>query len=162
MNLMGAIILSPEMWRYWRDDMDREVLFRGKRMDNGEWVEGWYCPKKTGHYEGDRFVEEMQSVIIASMTGGGYQYAVVDPKTVCQYTGLADRNGRKIFEGDISAIPYSKKQGLPAEVRYNVRSGAYEIRRNGYRPISLADADEWCEVVGNAFDNPELLEGGAE
>lgn len=72
----------------------REILFRGKRADNGKWVEGSYCPKKTGHYTDFGFVEKMQDLIIAEMSDGGYRYAVVIPETVCQYTGLTDKNGR--------------------------------------------------------------------
>ena len=143
--------------------MDREILFRGKRMDNGKWVEGWYCPKKTGHYEGDRFVEEMQSVIIASMTGGGYQYAVVDPRTVCQYTGLTDKNGKR-FEGDIfqaSDGDYIQRYIITWNEDYLEWSAECIGDPDGTLPLSEFRVGE-IEVIGNIFDNPALLEGGAE
>ena len=147
--------------------MDREVLFRGKRMDNGKWVEGWYCPKKTGHYEGDRFVEEVQSIIIASMTGGGYQYAVVDPRTVCQHTGLTDKNGKQIFEGDI--IRYNDEvigKEKVDEVEYNETHAAFCRLHKSKMGLQYLWLDEVVanksEVVGNIFDNPDFLEGGAE
>lgn len=147
--------------------MDREILFRGKRMDNGKWVEGWYCPKKTGHYEGDSFVEEMQSVIIASMTGGGYQYAVVDPRTVCQYTGLTDRNGKKIFVGDIVEDKHGNLYKAFWQENYYqfsficIKSKNNFLKDAKWALWSLSKNDE-LSFCGNIFDNPALLEGGAE
>jgi len=142
--------------------MDREVLFRGKRMDNGKWVEGWYCPKKTGHHEGDRFVEEMQSIIIASMTGGGYQYAVVDPKTVCQYVGYTDLRKQKAFEHD---IVFYEDGGCYGHIVF--KDGQFLIEWQESRPDLRSDIHFWfterrIHIIGNIFDNPALLEGGAE
>ena len=135
--------------------MAREILFRGKRIDNGKMVEGSYCPKKAGNYEGDRFVEEIQHLIIVNMNGGGYQYAEVDPETVCQYTGLTDKNGRKIFEGDIVkdsscdlyTVNWSDENGM-----YEVRQ--YDCSMENFETFFACD----CEVIGNIFDNPELME----
>ena len=157
-----------------------EVLFKAKRIDNGEWVEGFYVqlPKPslgaaiiTG---GDLCAKDVADYIIVNKSkqhssfSNAYPLEVieceqyeVDPETICQYTGLTDKAGKKIFEGDIASIPYSKKQGLPAEVRYMTREAMFCIGRIGYAPICLDDADTWCEIIGNVFDNPELL-GGAE
>ena len=149
--------------------INREILFRGKRIDNGKMVEGSYCPKKTGHYEGVKFVEEMQHLIIVDMNGGGYQYAEVDSETVCQYTGLTDKNGRKIFEGDIvkyhfgedvAPIKFGSYQSC-FDSQHTEHCGFYvdwKTKRNfrkdlGYW-VHMVDA----EIVGNIFDNPELLE----
>lgn len=161
--------------------MAREILFRGKRIDNGKMVEGSYCPKKAGNYEGDRFVEEIQHLIIVNMNGGGYQYAEVDPETVFQYTGLTDKNGRKIFEGDIVKLV------LPdGEIRYFKVSIKSVVRKvlchpdfddefskveitgvvfewNGYELFPCIDTYgvpdyRMMEVIGNIFDNPELME----
>lgn len=152
--------------------MARDILFRGKRTDNGRWVEGWYCQKKTGHYEGDRFVEEMQSIIIASMTGGGYQYAVADPGTICQYTGKHDRNGRRIFEGDIVRDIFNAS--VVGVVRYGEYRNTFNDEYGGHVGFYI----EWkekrdllrkdlvylknSEFTGNIFDNPELVKGGVE
>lgn len=119
----------------------REILFRGKQIDIGEWVEGDLQHAPSG----------------AMAISACNDFSMVDPETVGQYTGLTDRNGRKIFEGDIVMIPYSKKPGLPAEVHYSHVDAGFYIRRHGYTGISLEDSRRWCEVIGNIFDNPELI-----
>ena len=143
--------------------MAREILFRGKRIDNGKMVEGSYCPKKAGNYEGDRFVEEIQHLIIVNMNGGGYQYAEVDPETVCQYTGLTDKNGRKIFEGDIVAyVDMTSTENGYAEMDC-VGEVVWDKEEACFHVTERISAESWevlqeCNVTGNIFDNPELME----
>ena len=124
----------------------REILFRGQRFD-GVWFEGYFFAKP---------ILEKYFIII-----GEDQY-MVKPETVGQYTGLTDKNGLKIFEGDIVTIPDSKKMGLPALIRYDYVRATFEVSRSGYNPLSLIDAREFYEVIGNIHDNPELLKEGGE
>lgn len=130
----------------------REILFRGKRIDADIWVYGYYVRCRGRHYilpvyDSDHGFDERYS-----------EWIEVVPETVCQYTGLSDRNGKRIFEGDIVAIPGSNKKGLPAEVRYMERDGGFRIERVGYVPIILNEVQYWGEVIGNIFDNPYLIE----
>lgn len=131
----------------------REILFRGKRVDSGEWVEGnlitsaaypdraWISESKTF------FDRELQNVGIVE----------VDARTVCEYTGLQDKNGKKIFEGDIvKYIPID--QGEIGVYYYYIAFEDGYFRIGGTDEyISKIYSDEW-EVVGNIHDNPELLE----
>ena len=146
--------------------MGREILFRGKRTDNGKMVEGSYCPKKGGHYESDKFVEEIQHLIIVNMNDGGYQYAEVYPETVCQYTGTPDKRRRKIFEGDIVRRKLFEEYIIGEVVWQDIGvCGFYLKCGNKYYPIGKDEYVEMSrcdEVIGNIFDNPELLKGDSK
>lgn len=132
----------------------REILFRGKRTDNGEWVDGFYTRVADVHY--------ILSGIFDSLTNGiintrGYK---VIPETVCQFTGLCDKNGRKVFEGDIV-------EGNSEFFTYTHPYGKV-VYDGGQYLISFDDVLEdieclgaWAndvEIIGNIYDNPELLE----
>lgn len=122
----------------------REILFRGKRVDNGEWISGDLITTP--------FIrnETQQNIIyILDITKADYDcfedltedngIFEVNPETVCQYTGLTDKNGRKIFEGDC----LGHKQNV---VEY--LSGSFVV--SGDRPLSMMA--KYNEVVGNIFD----------
>lgn len=163
----------------------REILFRGKRVDNGEWVVGNLIYRR---------IWETDICVIRVFDSGFDNYEEYDviPETVGQYTGLTDKNGKKIFEGDIVKTqerydrPYSKNRKSKRHigvVEYQIHSGSgFHNSKTGKWDRYMEYAAEWivkvqdygkftygswgdfwdCEVIGNIHDNPELLKGGAE
>lgn len=140
----------------------RDILFRGKRTDNGEWVYGYYT--KARYY-----LNEKEMHVIFAPDGEAFprcefsDYEEVDPETVCQFTGLYDKNGRKIFEGDIVNFYNDDGEFSPYEVRW--QDSGFSVLMNG-NPDLFDVLDDFfsrrCEVIGNIYDNPELLKGGNE
>lgn len=129
--------------------MNREILFRGKRLDNGEWVEGFYMPRPN--------LNKIYIVSIATTL-----WNEVDPATVGQFTGLTDKNGKRIFEGDICR---NTKTGEIVSVKWHGTMAGYvwhkrEEKSYLYSFGELFRAYDKCEVIGNIHDNPELLERG--
>ncbi len=129
--------------------MEREILFRGKRIDNGEWIYGGFArdvPYMCRLSENDN-----GKVFIVT----GFENYIVDSSTVCQYIGLKDRNGIKIFEGDVLKLTFS---GAIGEIICNIN---YFFRINAFgklRDISITDYNsKHIEVLGNIYDNPELI-----
>ena len=168
--------------------MNREILFRGKRTDNGEWIEGYYVPCSFGSWP-------CRPAIVnkADIENGEWHYEEVDPSTVCQYTGLTDRNGKKIFEGDIlrqkTTDKFKQYNDFEWERYGIVRFGEHDFRpdyagysticfyvesiksvainplnhaiggmSNGINQYYALDENYPYEVIGNIFDHPELLE----
>ena len=155
----------------------REILFRGKRKDNGEWVEG--IPIKT--HIGTFIVFEENPHYCGQY---GYmeicELAMVDPATVGQYTGLKDMNGKWIFEGDVVRIVRAEWgfDGMTTDYRTELGAIAYDnwgmiglvvdkykgtpVWSDFFQVCALTDrVYDWSfEVIGNIHDNPELLEGG--
>ena len=118
----------------------REILFRGKRVDNGEWVVG---SLSTEYYQ------KHGVVIICPSEDEAYK---VNPSTVGQYTGLTDKNGKKIFEGDIIFDPEIKENYIVEFDKGGFCAGDMFLQ-------AYISFDEFsCEVIGNIYDNPELLE----
>ena len=145
----------------------REILFRGKRLDNGEWVEGWYQPETTiKHWNGS---QETVGVTIAYKAEEGFlEDTLVDPPTVGQYTGLTDKNGKRIFEGDIVAQnwydydePRDDSFGKVVFCEYDCSFSVMDVNKDGFMPLGRCGSYHWeVEVIGNIHDNPELLKGG--
>lgn len=148
----------------------REILFRGKRKDNGEWIEGFYV--KLPVVGGYNYLIYPKSRIF-----GVYLTPIaVDPETIGQYTDLTDKNGIKIFEGDIvSGVAYSSvRQGVIVwideiaafGIRYQTGSGKLRDEPTAWQNSSILTAiKRWktpnefqAEVIGNIHDNPKLLE----
>lgn len=128
----------------------REILFRGKRIDNGEWVEGSYVLAR------DIVSEKIGHLIVKIGTdmvrGELFDFEIVDPSTVGQYTGLTDKNGKKIFEGDIIFDPEIKDNYIVEFDEGGFCAGDMFLQ-------AYISFDEFsCEVIGNIHDNPELLE----
>lgn len=132
----------------------REILFRGKRLNDNEndWAYGSYVKQ----YDCDM-------IYFPTAESDGFDYAHIIPETVGQYTGLTDKNGTKIFEGDIVQA---------ATVLFRSRPYLVDMdeERGGWFPFACGDGcgccecevvrAGCCEVIGNIHDNPELLGGG--
>lgn len=134
--------------------MDMEILFRGKRTDNGDWVEGYYAV--IGRRNVIIALPEMYYTEDAEERYGNEIHDIV-PETVCQYTGLDDRDGRKIFEGDITR--YEGKFFKTAWVSGCANFAAHPLKESRISPCLNVGTMKFAEVVGNVFDNLELLEG---
>ena len=134
----------------------REILFRGKRKDNDEWVEGNYGE----YYNGEKKVSCI-SIPSKETISGSLCYDVI-PETVGQYTGLTDKNGTKIFEGDIvghiQEYEISDKVESIAVIKWNEAYTCWSIEyTNGRITAFLGMEYHRIEVIGNIHDNPELL-----
>lgn len=130
----------------------REILFRGKRIDNGSWVEGAFCGKDCNSPFGP--MEDQANIIKYDAPFSGFWFEV-DPSTVDQYIGLTDKNGKKIFEEDILK---GKRQHI-FRVEYCVPTSCFVARATDgvpYRPSLNTGTMMYYEVIGNIHDNPEL------
>lgn len=139
----------------------REILFRGKRVDNSEWVEGFLtCMNYIDVWEQQICYDGQEEINYC--TTKSYQ---VDENTVGQFTGLTDRNGKKIFEGDI-VKEWSNNWKTPFKTEINIYEVVCEylgslqlIRKTEYGENStLLCRRSVVEVIGNINDNPKLLE----
>ena len=132
----------------------REILFRGKRMDNGKWIYGTVVYPIS--INGDSYAA------IVPIDEGVSVYSMireVAPETVGQYTGLTDKNGVKIFEGDI--MEWVNDDGTKAHyvVRMNDEMGGWVASHVcSVANVMIGYASPIFEVIGNIHDNPELLE----
>lgn len=116
----------------------REIKFRGKSLNTGEWVKGYYLVNRGGHYIApDEFVNPLAKP-------SDYE---VDPDTVGQYTGVKDIEGKEIYEGDVL-------RGHDTYVKWSQFNATYTIAGLELYRATMFGA----KVIGNIHDNPELLE----
>jgi uncharacterized phage protein (TIGR01671 family) len=145
----------------------REILFRGKRLDNGEWVEGQLL-----YFKSSVNAEEFALIVEGCEWDNSNDWfnigkrAKVIPETIGQFTGLLDKNGKKIFEGDILKQKWEYYKNQLVVISYDQASFGYATKSDFRRGVSdPIDDSEYglsigtCEVVGNIHDNPELLKG---
>ena len=124
--------------------MSREILFRAKRIEDAEWVYGYYVKQV------DAFGAVHRIYHSASDPDDSNAVYEVQKNTVCEYTGLTDKNGNKIFDGDIVISPH----GTMGYVEWQNGECAYLV--NILNDLQTMDEFEY-EVIGNIYDNPKLL-----
>lgn len=168
----------------------REILFRGKQLDNGDWVEGYYTELPCGSLgatifsnDDELICEDTKSYIIKVFTKQHTNYSnsnplqviecekyEVIPETIVDFTGLCDKHGNKIFEGDILETAGPDGADYQDVVHFghfndddnhgNEYIGFYV--KSGNYTTSLLEMPlgkhNYCYVIGNIYDNPELLE----
>ena len=127
----------------------REIKFRGKRLDNGEWLYG--------------------SLVILNGRYFIFDYVnEVDPTTVGEFTGLKDKNGKEIYEGDVIRSPLSEDKTRPHRIFYHTGNAAFMGALVDRKELCYLRLDQdWIykfgkEVIGNIHDNLELLKGGEQ
>lgn len=141
--------------------MEDKYLFKAKRLNNGEWVQGYLY----GIWE--------KRYILWGMTNDIPNMIEVDPSTICQCTGLKDKNGNLIWENDIIHKPfytdydaYANSEAYTGRIQYEDGGWSVEITRSDgstfvspiIEMIAYSKDIEHFEVIGNIFDNKELLE----
>lgn len=131
----------------------RDILFKAKRISDGQWVEG-YLYKQVGVKDRIYFAIE-----VIDNTVKAYE---VDESTICQYTGLTDKNGNKIWENDVVWVCETDR----AIVIFSEKYSGYILQPIGDyyfdSPMLADNVDIIDNIIGNIFDNPELVKEGTE
>ena len=135
----------------------REILFKAKRIDNGEWVEGYLVKACQNTYPNGYEIIDKNGINYDELDcwQSSFTSYEVDEKTICQYTGLVDKKRNKIWENDIVnhcedfyVITWEKDDAMFA--LEDVYFGISESFKSA--------ESRWCEIIGNTIDNPELLD----
>lgn len=128
----------------------KEILFKAKRLDNGEWVEGYPVKYPSAIQVGDCSPWYIQvPPVDPDDSGGRYN---VDPSTVCEWTGLIDRDGTKVFEGDRLFDPHEKRTFV---VEYDPLEAGFTLESNDGRYVDF-NRVPYSKIIGNIYDG----EGG--
>lgn len=138
--------------------MNREVAFRGKCCSDDRWVYGFYVESKTS-WQGHK--PHKSWIVPDAISNGGFfnilgRYAVKDD-TIGQFAGLVDKNGVKVFEGDVVRIVWQDPmfhQWHERTVLVEFKYGRFTVYQS--KPFEYSDR-RYFEVIGNIYDNPELL-----
>lgn len=136
----------------------REIIFKAKRKDNGEWVEGYYLNvAKINHFICTGKIK-LNGAVKGILAPEMYE---IDPDTLCQYTGLTDKNGEKIWENDIVQAWSEGSNAIGKVIRrvdgLYIMYPAYQ-KKEFWGLYPNKNGKTTVEVIGNIFDNPELLE----
>ena len=146
--------------------MNREILFKAKRKDNGKWVEGYLfddgMPKPKRYFIGGIIIKPYEGTACDKWNVVGIDFCEIDIDTLCQYTELTDKNGRKIWENDIC----NRKEKYPEIVTYNKGDWqldySYVFGKEMHTDacnLGFYVCERNCvEVIGNIFDSADLLE----
>ena len=139
----------------------REILFKAKRIDNGEWVEGCYVTS-----DGKSFIcmDIVEHYCVIAL-----RWFEIDPETICQFTGLCDKNGNRIWENDIIKYHFGE---IYAPIKYGYYQNCFDSQKTEHLGFYVdwtgdkclrKDLGYWINMVdaipvGNIFDNKELLQ----
>jgi uncharacterized phage protein (TIGR01671 family) len=135
----------------------REPLYRARRTNIGKWITGFFA-----YWDNKPAIQE--AIFFDDGTKQGHVWAEVDPTTVGQFTGLLDKNGVRVFEGDILSIPDEHSGGNSTHdygrVKWDEIYYSFALETQ-FDCVVFADLVSWdignCEVLGNIHDNPTLL-----
>lgn len=135
--------------------MSERYISRGKRTDNGKWREGYLSKSRDENKQLKLCIDYEEKGVMCS--------SIVIPETIGQCTGLEDKNGKLIYEGDLLRFTNSDNEQSIYKVFYDDVYAGYRIQKIGLGGLdemsNWEDSREYFEVIGNIHDNIDLLKG---